>query len=145
MPRARSSRPATERADVVDLTDQLTELIEESKILRDVLIRNERAAARLRRQLQRSGSVLDAMDSLDDLMRGPRELPDALDHFEATRRRTRYILFALAAKQQLSLAELARRFGVSRQLVSRVVIEAGVQQRARAQAGAPGRPRRHRT
>ena len=132
MSRARSSRPTTERADVVDLGNQLTELIEESKILREVLIRNERAAGRLRSHIERSGSVLDAMDSLGGLTRSPRELPDALDHFEATRRRTRYALFSLAAKQQLSLAELARRFGVSRQLVSRVVIEAGVQQRARA-------------
>ena len=145
MPRARSSRPTTERADVVVLSNQLTELIEESKVLRDVLIRNERAAARLRSQLERSGSVIDAMNSLDDLMRGPRELPDTLDHFEATRRRTRYALFSLAAKQRLSLAELARRFGVSRQLVSRVVIEAGVQQRTSPRSRGPRKPGRGRT
>ena len=145
MPGARSSRPTTERAGVVALSHQLTELIGESKFLREVLVRNERAAARLRNHIVRSGSVLDAMDSLEGLMRSPRELPDALDHFEATRRRTRYALFSLAAKQQLSLAELARRFGVSRQLVSRVVIEAGVQQRTGDKARRPRHPGRGRT
>ena len=124
MPRPSSSRSPAKRNDAARLGSQLSALIEESQALRHVLARNERAAAKLQRELERTGSVIDSMESLIGTMSSARELPEALDHFEATRRRTRQTLFILASKQDVSLGEMARRFGVSRQLVSRVVLEA---------------------
>lgn len=123
MPRSASSS-SRQSKDVAQLNAQLTAMIEESRALRDVLARNERAAAKLQRQLERTGSVIDAMEALEGAMHGPRELPDAIDHFEATRRKTRHALFTLATKQAVSLSEMGRRFGFSRQLAARIVQEA---------------------
>jgi AraC-like DNA-binding protein len=120
----RSDPPTSKQsADVARLNAKLTAMIEESRALRDVLVRNERAAAKLQRHLARSGSVLDAMEALEGAMRGPRELPDAIEHFETTRREARHALFSLATKQDVSMSEMARRFGFSRQLASRLVRE----------------------
>ena len=124
MPRHGPVSSSKENVAVGRLSAQLAALIEESKVLRDVLVRNERAAARLQRQLERNGSVIDAMAALDGSMHGPRELPEAIERFEAVRREARHALFALATTQDVSLSEMARRFGFSRQLAARIVQEA---------------------
>lgn len=134
MPRSGPSTSASKGDDVARLSSQLTDLIAESKALRDVLARNERAAAKLQRQLERHGSVLDAMEALENSMSGPRELPEAIDQFETTRRKARHAIFILATKQGVSTSEMARRFGFSRQLASRIVQE--------ARSGAKAAPRR---
>lgn len=120
----RSSTPPGKERDIALLNAYLAEVIEESRALRDVLVRNERAAAKLQRVIEKSGSVLDGMEALEGSMRGPRELPETIEHFEATRRKARHALFALASKEEVSLSEMARRFGFSRQLASRIVQEA---------------------
>jgi AraC-like DNA-binding protein len=124
MARQGSSMPSRQNDDVGRLNAQIAVMIEESKALRDVLVRNERAAAKLQRHIARTGSVIDAMEALDGAMHGPRELPEAIDRFEAIRRETRHRLFSLATKQNVSLSEMARRFGFSRQLAARIAQEA---------------------
>lgn len=124
MPRHGPTSSPKKNDDLGRLSAQIAALIEESKVLRDVLVRNERAAAKLQRQLERNGSVMDAMGALDGAMHGPRELPEAIDRFEAARREARHALFALATTQDVSLSEMARRFGFSRQLAARIVQEA---------------------
>lgn len=126
MPTPRRGSPASQakRADIARLSAQLVALVEESRALRDVLVRNERASAKLQRQLERNESVIDAMEALEGAMNGPRELPDAIERFETTRREARHALFALATTQEVSMGEMARRFGFSRQLASRILQEA---------------------
>lgn len=124
MPRRGSSAPRAKRGEMARLSSQLAALVEESRALRDVLVRNERAAAKLQRQLARNESVIDALEALEGAMNGPRELPEAIDRFEATRREARHALFALATTQEVSMGEMARRFGFSRQLASRILQEA---------------------
>lgn len=51
-------------------------------------------------------------------------LTETLETFEAARHDARLALFALAAEQGSSVAELARQFGFSRQLASRLAREA---------------------
>lgn len=92
----------------------------EAKALREILLRYERATVKFRRQIGHTGSVIDAMDALKGAMRGPRELPDALAHFEATRRRARQALLAVAIEQDVGVGEMARRLGFSRQLAYRL-------------------------
>lgn len=70
-------------------------------------------------------AVPEALQAIDGNVGGqPRLVPDALEDFEAARNNLRAAIVVLALDQGMSGARLARRLGVSRQLVSRIAAEA---------------------
>ena len=126
MPRRDPVATATLRAVAA-----LEEYIEVSKAFRDTVVRNERAAAKLIRQLHRQGSVIEAFTAIEGAMDRPREMAEAADEFEAARRASRQALLALAKAEGASFSAVARQLGVSRQLVSRVAAEVSETSRPR--------------
>ena len=123
------------------LVSDISALIEMSEELRQTLTRYKRANRLLATRVGGGEMVLDAFDALGTPMRRHRELTEVMDEFEAARHRVRLSLFALAESEGASKSEVARRLGISRQLASRLAVEAR-QARRHYPPGQPARRRR---
>lgn len=103
---------------------EISSLMEATERLRETLARYKRANATLARRVSQGDSVLEAFDAMDGSMDRQRELTEMFEEFEAIRHRVRLALFGLAEAQGVSMSELGRRLGISRQLASKLAKEA---------------------
>ncbi|MFZ0171858.1 MAG: hypothetical protein WAL04_09275 [Acidimicrobiales bacterium] len=101
----------------------IEEFLAEAAALREALRRTEAQLRAVSRQIVAGATVSDV------LVRAPqseprRDLSERMDALEQARLRYRRFLVAVAQDEGLSLGEIARRWGFSRQLVSRYAKEA---------------------
>ena len=116
----------------------LQEFREEAATLRSALRRVERVLERVCRQVEREVPVHEVMDQIGvGELRA--ELVERLTRFEEARRRMRVACFRMSLTEGLSIGDIARLWGISRQLASRLVNETATHPRARC---APDRTRR---
>lgn len=94
-------------------------LVEAADELRAGLLRHRRAIAEITRLVSRGTPGLDALSAVD-AEEARRELSHLLDRFETARRRARQAIIALCVEEGATASEVARRFGISRQLASRL-------------------------
>jgi DNA-directed RNA polymerase specialized sigma24 family protein len=100
----------------------LDDLLAASTALRRELLGWERALKRMLRHLQRGRETGD-VHKLMSIAEHRLTLQRALERFETKRHVSRRAIFVLAAAEGRSLADIARDWGVSRQLVSRIIHE----------------------
>jgi hypothetical protein len=107
----RARREYLEALDAIDEADvRLREQLRAYRRLRDVS----------RRHIERGGSAAELRDLME--IKGARSRTDqALRELASTRFRAQCALYRLAASEGMSAAEIGRSWGVSRQLVSRVL------------------------
>ncbi len=101
----------------------LEELVESTEALRRELVTHEEMCRRVLSDVRdgvQTGSVLAAVGA--DTWRAA--MTDAIKEFETTRRRVRLVLVTMSLEEGSSIAEIARTWGVSRQLASRWAQEA---------------------
>jgi len=106
----------------VDLED----LIESTMVLERELVTHETVCRRILADVRNDvpiGCVLPAVHA--DQWRSA--LTEAIKRFEQTRHRARLVLVSMSLDEGMSIAEIARSWGVSRQLASRWVHEATAQ------------------
>src|SRR5580658_329037 len=113
------SSPIAHRQDVID---GLVELEESSAGLRASLEELEDRVERARRHLQAGGPVAD-LPRVASIMEQRAKVNAALAGVQQARHRSQRSLFLLAVEEGFSLAEVARTWGISRQLVSRMTKE----------------------
>lgn len=117
-------RPVVEAAPLVRAAASgLEGLIESTVALRRELVTHEAVCRRVLSDVQDGhtmGSVLPAVQA--DTWRSA--LTDAMKGFEMTRHHARLVLVAMSVDEGCSIADIARTWGVSRQLASRWVQEA---------------------
>jgi hypothetical protein len=118
--------PATVQAMPKRAVDQkLATLIDAVDELQEALRQYKRGLSRFGVLIQGGASVAEALAAIEGNVGGkPRLVPDTLDDFEAARNDFRTAIVTLALRQGTSAASIARRLGVSRQLVSRIALEA---------------------
>jgi hypothetical protein len=105
------------------LVREATGLMESIDHLRRVLQEFGQLNARLRARIAAGDDLGDTLENLS----GPdarRQMTAALEQFEAARHRVRLSMFALAEEQGMSISDVARALGISRQLASRLAAEA---------------------
>jgi hypothetical protein len=98
-------------------------LIESIDHLRTVLQGFSKLNARMCKRIDDGADLGATLESLG----GPetrRQMTEALEQFETARHRVRLSMFALAEEQGMSISEVARGLGISRQLASRLAAEA---------------------
>ena len=98
-------------------------LIDSIEHLRAVLQQFAKLNARLSKRIGAGGDLGETLEALG----GPdtrKEMTEALEAFETARHRLRLAMFALAEEQGMSISEVARGLGISRQLASRLAAEA---------------------
>ena len=91
----------------------------------------QQALTLYKRGLKRFGALIDSGSAVADALQTiegnvggkPRLIPDTLADFEGARNELRTAIVALAIDQGMSGSGLARRLGVSRQLVSRIAAQ----------------------
>ena len=92
--------------------------------LHEALIVYKRGLRRFALLIEGGAAVPDALETIEGNVGGqPRLIPNAIDAFETARTDLRTAIVTLAMHQGMSGSELARRLGVSRQLVSRIAIQ----------------------
>jgi DNA-directed RNA polymerase specialized sigma24 family protein len=106
----------TERMAAVE---RIEVVLEASKQARQAVRQAETAYLRFARRMEAGSSVHDAFTALrvGDLRK---DLNDHLEALEHARHEARRAIIALGVSEGLSLGELARMWGVSRQLVTRL-------------------------
>ena len=100
----------------------LREFQQEAATLRAALRRYEVVLGRVHRQVERGAPLHEVMGKIgvSDLRA---ELVERLDRFEEARRRMRVACFRMSLSEGLSIGGIARLWGISRQLASRLVNE----------------------
>jgi hypothetical protein len=112
--------PMNERAQALA---GLHEFREEAATLRAGLRRYERALERVCRQVEREVPLHEVMGQIGvGELRA--ELVERLTRFEEARHRMRVACFRMSLTEGLSIGEIARLWGISRQLASRLINEA---------------------
>lgn len=106
------------------LVRELDNLVATSTLLENVLKRYRQSSAAFAKQIGQGKSLIEAFEGMDGPMSRPRELTETFELFEATRHQVRLALFALSLEQDVSLSEVGRHLGISRQLASRLGAEA---------------------
>ncbi len=96
------------------------ELLTTCVALRAELRRYEQAVRRARLRTSR-GQAVEAVSDNPDFARVRARLTDRIAELEQRRRAWRSTMFRLQAQAGLSLAAIARQWGLSRQLVSRLI------------------------
>jgi len=104
------------------LRNRISELLECSNRLRDLLQRYEAVNAELADNVGRGESADIALGSLRAPMRR-RDVTETLEEFDGARHEVRLAL-ALCLKDGVSRSEVGRYLGISRQLASRLAAEA---------------------
>jgi hypothetical protein len=98
--------------------------IQTSISARMALRQSETVLRRLRRRIEKGSSIAEAFSGLN--IPDERQLTfDRLKALERARREARRAIIALGASEGLSLGQMARQWGVSRQLLARVAKERG--------------------
>jgi hypothetical protein len=101
----------------------LDDVIQASMAARQVLRQSETMLRRLRRHLEKGSSLAEAFARID-ISHERQATFDRLTALEHARREARRAIIALGVSEGLSLGQLARQWGVSRQLVTRLAKEA---------------------
>ena len=101
----------------------MEELLEALAVARDELRRSEQGLRRTLRKVDR-GQPIASVVIADGPSKSRQSYDDAMEAVMALRHRTRSLIFALAVKDGLSIGEVGRTWGISRQLASRYVREA---------------------
>jgi hypothetical protein len=102
--------------------EEIEELLESAKRLRADLRVKETAYRRTARLLEK-GEQIDAVLEASGARSGRQELTDSMDDFERHRHRTRSALTAVALDEGMTIGQIARQWGFSRQLASRYARE----------------------
>jgi hypothetical protein len=97
----------------------LDAVLESAAEARQSLRQVETTYRRFRSRIEKGKSVAEAFDGLG-IPEGRQEIHDRLADLERTRHEARRAIIALGVSEGLSMGELARLWGVSRQLVSRI-------------------------
>ena len=100
----------------------LREFQQEAATLRAALRRYEVVLGRVHRQVERGAPLHEVMSKIGVSDRRA-ELVERLDRFEEARRRMRVACFRMSLSEGLSIGGIARLWGISRQLASRLVNE----------------------
>jgi len=109
---------------VEDITalEALDAVLEAGREARQALRRTGTVTRRLQRQIEKGTPVTEAMSALG-LGDVRRDLSDQIDALVRARHSAQHAIVALAVSEGVSRGELARVWGVSRQLVSRLAKE----------------------
>ena len=105
------------------LVRRIGDLVETSERLREVLRRYERANVDLARRVERGQPTIEAMENIDAPDRR-KEVTETFDEFEAARHQVRLALMVVSLEEGSNRSDVGRMLGVSRQLASRLAIEA---------------------
>jgi transposase-like protein len=105
------------------LVRRISELVESSVALRELLVRYERANINLAKLIERGEPAATSLMNLKSPLRR-REMTERLQDFEAARHQVRLALFALCLEEGATMSEVGRVLGISRQLASRLANEA---------------------
>jgi hypothetical protein len=105
-------------------TSSLKELLDALAEARDEIRRSEQGIRRTLRKVER-GERLAVVVISDEPSESRQSFDDAMEALTALRHRARSLIFALAVEEGLSIGEVGRTWGISRQLASRYVREAG--------------------
>ena len=111
-PRRTRSRGNLERA--------VTEAAESADRLRQELQGYEKRMRKLSARLAKGDPAVSAADATNLPLQGRRPVSDGIDDFEAVRHRLRRALIAVGQEEGISIAEVGRVLGISRQLASRI-------------------------
>jgi DNA-directed RNA polymerase specialized sigma24 family protein len=106
-----------------DVVDALHELEGTVSTLRAKLLQLETRVERARHHLEGGGAAAD-LPRVAHVMESRADVNAAMGDLQRARHRSQRSLFLLAADEGFSLAEIARTWGISRQLVSRMTKEA---------------------
>ena len=115
----------------LDLVEnELTRLIEENSDLRqrieelgEVLNDLDESVAVLGKGIERGAPIIEALEDVGGTLTLPAML-ETFDEFHAARQALRVALLAIAQREGTTASELARTLGISRQLASRLAVEA---------------------
>jgi DNA-directed RNA polymerase specialized sigma24 family protein len=109
-----------ERQATTSMKDLLGALAE----ARDEIRRSEQGIRRTLRRVERGQPLASAVIA-DEPSESRQAFDDAMESLTSLRHRTRSLVFALAVEEGLSIGEVGRTWGISRQLASRYVREVG--------------------
>jgi len=104
------------------LTDDIKELMDAGQELRDLILVNRRAFAKGLKLLDQDVPLVDALTQLQTAERRT-QMTDALSHFEERRHRLRLSITKAGLQEGMSIGEIGRAFGISRQLAARFAKE----------------------
>ncbi|HLX89695.1 MAG TPA: hypothetical protein VKR22_14715 [Acidimicrobiales bacterium] len=105
------------------LVGEMATLIETTDEVCAVLQRYRASSVELAERLKRGELLEDIFPAIEGPAR-PREVTEVIATLEAARRQVRRSMFELGREQGLSIAEVGRQLGISRQRASRLAIEA---------------------
>ncbi len=108
--------------------DEIDDLLESARRLRADLRLKETAYRQTARRIER-GSPLEEVMEASGAHSARQELTDALAEFERHRHRTRLALTAAALEEGMSIGQIGRAWGFSRQLAARYAREVREHQR----------------
>jgi len=103
--------------------DEIEHVLESVRVLRAQLRTNEANYRKLRRLLDRGADMRTILEVID-AGSARQELSDALDELERSRHEVKLIIAAEGLRQGMSIGEIGRAWGVSRQLAARYAKEA---------------------
>jgi DnaJ-domain-containing protein 1 len=103
--------------------DEIDHFLESAKALRAQLRTNEANYRKLRRLLDRGADMRTILDSID-AGSARQDLSDALDELERSRHEVKLLIATEGLRQGMSIGEIGRAWGVSRQLAARYAKEA---------------------
>ena len=102
--------------------EEIEQLLESAKLLRADLRMKETAYRRASRMLSKGASIEDVMEA-SGARTGRQELTDAMADFERRRHSARRSLTAVALEEGMSIGQIGRAWGFSRQLAARYARE----------------------
>jgi hypothetical protein len=105
------------------LVRNMKTLVEMTEHLSAVLERYKRSSVELATRVQR-GEMLENVFPVIEGPARPREVTEVLSEFEAARHQVRLAMLELGSEQGISISEMGRQLGLSRQLASRLAAEA---------------------
>jgi hypothetical protein len=106
----------------------MRELMDALAVARDELRKSEQALRRTLRRMER-GQRLASVVISDGPSETRQSFDEAMEAVTTLRHRTRSLIFALAVEEGLSIGEVGRTWGISRQLASRYVREVATSRR----------------
>ncbi len=105
------------------LVRDMATLVERTEELREVLQRYRKSSIELATRVSR-GEALDEIFPVIEGPARPREVTETIIEFSAARHQVRLAMFVLGDEQGISISEMGRQLGMSRQLASRLAAEA---------------------
>jgi hypothetical protein len=104
------------------LLHRITHLVACSALLRQQLLRYERAMLKIAERLEDGAPGVVAAKGTG-IPTERRQVTEAIEEFEAARHQLRLALFALGKEEGASISEVGRVLGISRQLASRLAAD----------------------